>query len=575
MVSLSLIQTIIHNSVELTFFIIFILCFLIFCYFLGVWISKQRFKKIEIKILTKFDVLKRLPLKHKIFRVSEIAQHSNKFAKDLVVWRTKYEIIYEKKLISCFEVFRKLYALKNRKQLSSAKMKPLYNELVILEQEARKLLTEINEQLQIELLQRDYILSHKVMFNALIAEVEKLKMNVALDEKKINDFEKSIALMFDEFEEYLTSGDFEKTSQILSNITTSLTIFVEILDNIPQIITLLTKVVPNRLSVLKDKYLFFNKDENNRDLLKFTFDELAANVDNDKSLVFRYIDNLQYKKATKKTIEIINMISEFDTTIEQQKKIISCFKKYYKIVMDYINKIERSFTIISKQIEALRSSSVLTEQEESVHRDAMGKVKQLSHDTNKLLLEINKNSRDYVFFNNELIRLLENAVETQNALEEVVKIIEKRNFVETEIRRTIHLLEVVLLQAEVRLNQLQYKNLLNKYQKIISEYRASLERIKKIPFDINKEFEVKDVSVKLNKLKKDVLKLFEKIKNDILLDLLAQEALVYSQKLILTNQSAEKQIKNAQLAYKNHDYESTLYLTIKLLFDVKNNKKNK
>lgn len=85
MVSLSLIQTIIHNSVELTFFIIFILCFLIFCYFLGVWISKQRFKKIEIKILTKFDVLKRLPLKHKIFRVSEIAQHSNKFAKDLVV----------------------------------------------------------------------------------------------------------------------------------------------------------------------------------------------------------------------------------------------------------------------------------------------------------------------------------------------------------------------------------------------------------------------------------------------------------------------------------------------------------
>ncbi|WHQ37404.1 septation ring formation regulator EzrA [Spiroplasma sp. SV19] len=574
----NVINNIINNPIKLTLFILFFACLLLLSITLFFWGRKRHLKTVEIKILQKFDILKRLPLKHKVFRISEIARHNNRYAKDLVIWRTKYEIIYEKKLISCLEVFRKLYQInkatpKKIPKLSAQKIIPLLKELTLLEEEARRLLDEINSQLQIELLQRDYILAHKKMFNSLLEDAVKLQMNVSLDTKKINDFERNIEGMFDEFEDYLTAGNFLKTEQILSNITTSLTIFVEILDNIPQIKTLLTKVVPNKLSLLKDKYVLFNKDENSRDLLKYSFDELTKSIDETKILISKYIDNLQYKKATKKTIEIINQISDFDQTIEHQKAIILCFKKYYKIVMEYINKIERSFNVISRQIEALRSSSILTEHEESIYREAMGKTKELTHDTNRLVLEINRNGRDYVGFNKELVRLLENAVVTQETLENVVKIIEKRNFAETEIRKTIHLLEVVLLQAEVRLNQLQYKKLLTKYEKAINDYRIALEKVKQLSFDVNNRYEVDEVTGKLNRLKTEVLKLFEKIKNNILLDLLAQETLVYAQKYILTNDDVDDQLRNAQIAYRDGDYDGSLFLTLKIINEERGKKK--
>ncbi|WP_338964064.1 MULTISPECIES: septation ring formation regulator EzrA [unclassified Spiroplasma] len=574
----NVINNIISNPLKLTLFILFFVCLLLLSITLLFWGRKRHLKTVEIKILQKFDILKRLPLKHKVFRISEIARHNNRYVKDLVVWRTKYEIIYEKKLISCLEVFRKLYQInkttpKKMPKLSAQKIIPLLKELTLLEEEARRLLDEINSQLQIELLQRDYILAHKKMFNSLLEDAVKLQMNVSLDTKKINDFERNIEGMFDEFEDYLTAGNFAKTEQILSNITTSLTIFVEILDNIPQIKTLLTKVVPNKLSLLKDKYVLFNKDENSRDVLKYSFDELTKSIDETKILISKYMDNLQYKKATKKTIEIINHISDFDQTIEHQKAIIACFKKYYKVVMEYINKIERSFNVISRQIEALRSSSTLTEYEEGVYREAMGKTKELTHDTNRLVLEINRNGRDYIVFNKELVRLLENAVVTQEALENVVKIIEKRNFAETEIRKTIHLLEVVLLQAEVRLNQLQYRKLLTKYEKSINDYRTALEKVKQLSFDVNNRYEVDEVTGKLNRLKIEVLKLFEKIKNNILLDLLAQETLVYAQKYILTNDDVDDQLRNAQIAYCDGDYDGSLFLTLKIINEERGKKK--
>ncbi|AXF96756.1 septation ring formation regulator EzrA [Spiroplasma phoeniceum] len=563
-------ENIINNPIKLTLLILFFACLLLLIITLVLWGQKRYLKTIEIKVLQKFDILKRLPLKHKIFRISEIARYNNRYAKDLIIWQTKYEIIYEKKLISCLEVFRKLYQInkttsKKMPKVAVQKIIPLLKELTLLEKEARRLLDEINSQLRIELLQRDYILAHKKMFNSLLEDAVKLQMNVSLDSKKISDFERNIESMFDEFEDYLTAGDFVKTEQILSNITTSLTIFVEILDNIPQIKTLLTKVVPNKLSLLKDKYVLFNKDESSRDLLKYSFDELTQKIDENKILISKYIDNLQYKKATKKTIEIINQISDFDQSIEHQKAIISCFKKYYQVVMDYINKIERSFNAISRQIESLRSSSTLTAHEEGIYREAMGKTKDLMHDTNRLVLEINRNGRDYVNFNQELVHLLENAVVTQEALENVVKIIEKSNFAETEIRKTIHLLEVVLLQAEVRLNQLQYKKLLTKYEKAISDYRQSLEKIKRISFDVNNPSEVDEVTGKLNCLKTEVLKLFEKIKNNILLDLLSQETLVYAQKFILPNDDVDDQLRNAQIAYRDGDYDGSLFLALKII----------
>ncbi|WP_425379711.1 septation ring formation regulator EzrA [Spiroplasma endosymbiont of Stenodema calcarata] len=574
----NVINNIIDNPVKLTLFILFILCLFLLSITFFFWERKRHLKTIEIKILRKFDVLKRLPLKHKIFRVSEIARYNNRYAKDLLVWRTKYEIIYEKKLISCLEVFQKLYQInkatpQKMPKLSVQKIIPLLKEVTLLEEEARRLLEEINSQLQIELLQRDYILAHKKMFNSLREDAIKLQMNVSLDTKKITDFERNIEAMFDEFEDYLTAGNFDKTEQILSNIITSLTIFVEILDNIPQIKTLLTKVVPNKLSLLKDKYVLFNKDENSRDVLKYSFDELTHSIDETKILISKYIDNLQYKKASKKAIEIINQISDFNQTIEHQKGIISCFKKYYKVVIEYINKIERSFNVISRQIEVLRSSSTLAEYEESIYREAMGRTKELTHDTNRLVLEINRNGRDFIEFNKELVRLLENAVVVQEALENVVKIIEKRNFAETEIRKTIHLLEVVLLQAEVRLNQLQYKKLLTKYEKPIMDYRKSLEQVKQLSFDVDNRYEVDEATGKLNRLKTEVLKLFEKIKNNILLDLLAQETLVYAQKYILTNDDVDDQLRNAQIAYRNGDYDGSLFLSLKIINEERGKKK--
>ncbi|WP_004027733.1 hypothetical protein [Spiroplasma melliferum] len=132
----NIINNIINNPIKLTLLILFFACLLLLIVTLVFWGQKRYLKTIEIKVLQKFDILKRLPLKHKIFRISEIARYNNRYAKDLIIWRTKYEIIYEKKLISCLEVFRKLYqinktASKKMPKVSVQKIIPLLKELTL------------------------------------------------------------------------------------------------------------------------------------------------------------------------------------------------------------------------------------------------------------------------------------------------------------------------------------------------------------------------------------------------------------------------------------------------------------
>ncbi|WP_238335962.1 hypothetical protein [Spiroplasma citri] len=59
--------------------------------------------------------------------------------------------------------------------------------------------------------------------------------------------------------------------------------------------------------------------------------------------------------------------------------------------------------------------------------------------------------------------------------------------------------------------------------------------------------------------------MFEKIKNNILLDLLSQETLVYAQKFILTNDDVDDQLRNAQIAYRDGDYDGSLFLALKII----------
>lgn len=345
-----------------------------FIIFLLSWKKKIVLKNLEIEVFRKIEIIKRIPLRFKIFRIANIADKNTFFIKFLVIWRTKYEKFIENMYITNIEKFNKLIQSMSKDKKTEKPSQDVYRKnlnmllknFTIIEQESRLMLDEINSSLKVEFLQRNYIVSQKKMFNELLSDLKKFTFMGYMKKESMNNFIFSLQNLFNDFEKNIRVGDFLKNEDLINDINSGLKVFLDILKVIPQSYLFLEKVLPKKIIEAKEMRDEFLADNFKKDYIPLSYDLFKEEINKKVSLLDKYLKAIQYKKVPLIVYEIIVSFYKYINDFSNQKNIMDIFNNYYNMMPDIISYIEKTYTTVINQIEDLKITSSLTSEEEEV-----------------------------------------------------------------------------------------------------------------------------------------------------------------------------------------------------------------
>lgn len=526
-----------------------------------IFYKRYEYKKVA-KLINNFEIIKHLPLRLYLNRFSELARFNNEFLSVLTWYEYQYQLLINKDYQQLLDKAIKIFSLKEQKahQQSKELFKEVSLEVINLEEKLRKILVEVSEILMVEQMQRQYVFECKDMFNSFRNDFIKLQINFSLRQETLNSVDDAMSNLLIEFEKQLNSGHFLLSYKSLDQITTGLIVMSEILERVPLLFIVIIKIInPSFRNLITDYENNQSQKDNNNEVILTKIDDKIK-----ESLLL--INNLQYKKAQVLVTEIWNELNEFKNDLLRNNEMKNVYEHHYESVMVAVEKIEKSFQQANKQLEDIVINYGLTASENDFINSTSKLVKNLLYTTSQFLIEADKLDikTNYINLVNKQINIVEQTLKAYEGLEKINKIIKTKTKTELTIKKLLSHLNVMVMQLNAKTNQLPYSRICYYYQNNIEDFTNNFSKIRS-EIENNKD---DNKQLRLNQLiefKSNLYKLYEKIKNGVIIDQLAQSVIIYGRKFGAIDRDVFNYIKTSQINYNQNNYELSLQIGIHAL----------
>lgn len=208
---------------------------------------------------------------------------------------------------------------------------------------------------------------------------EHLQKQVHDDEESygqaIEEIKQQLGHIQDEFSQFValnSSGDPVEASEILDKAENHILALGQIVDQIPEIVTMLDKTLPDQVEdlesgyrkLLEDNYFFQETDLESR--LQQLHQSLSANAENIASLE---LDNTKYENEQIQA-EITSLYDIFTKEIEARKQ----FDKLNKVLPGFLKHVKENSDNLMKEIERLGETYILSDVEVNNVRDLQAEL---------------------------------------------------------------------------------------------------------------------------------------------------------------------------------------------------------
>lgn len=208
---------------------------------------------------------------------------------------------------------------------------------------------------------------------------EHLQKQVHDDEERygqaIEEIKQQLGHIQDEFSQFValnSSGDPVEASDILDKAENHILALGQIVDQIPEIVTMLDKTLPDQVEdlesgyrkLLEDNYFFQETDLESR--LQQLHQSLSANAKNIASLE---LDNTKYENEQIQA-EITSLYDIFTKEIEARKQ----FDKLNKVLPGFLSHVKENSDNLMKEIERLGETYILSDVEVNNVRDLQAEL---------------------------------------------------------------------------------------------------------------------------------------------------------------------------------------------------------
>ncbi|WP_342275270.1 septation ring formation regulator EzrA [Spiroplasma endosymbiont of Cantharis lateralis] len=575
------IDQIFKNPIYISALCIFFACLIATIIILILLSIYKKILQIAAKTIDLIDDLKKSPLKYRLNRISIIFDETGSFEKELMIWRTKYEILFEKELQKIFVDFVSLLedkknTLPNLKNVK--KFEAIYSRVTNINKNVHDIFIDIMNYLEIEFIQRDSITFQKELFRILKDEVIMTTFkDVAIDEEKLKNTIEQIDELFEDFYLKLDEGKYKESWDYLLKIDQALVFLIELLDSIPYVISTITTVIPELMISLKNKHITFGPVERKLPRNAIKYAELENQVDKLRIKINNELKKLQFKKANRTLKEVFNQIAVFKSSVENEDNLKSFFEVRTPEIRNKFDRIEQSSRYIERDFVKVEGISKQISKERNEFENAKSSFRKTKTRADLLFsqIDLGTNSGSEIILTDiktQMLELMDQSLKDMTALERSAKIVESKSTNIDSLENQIIFVQSILNQLDVKINQYKSIKELEKFILPIQEIHAKLQKIS--TDKLKKISTLEDRSAVSNEVEmcnQETLFIARDLNDTIFLDYISQEIIIYLERYVGKIEGIEKIIFDCEGLFKSRQLDQLIGYSLKTLLKIKEN----
>ncbi|AGR42417.1 septation ring formation regulator EzrA [Spiroplasma diminutum] len=533
------------------------------------------------KTIDLIDDLKKSPLKYRLNRISLIFEETGNLEKELMIWRTKYEILFEIELKKIFVDFVDLLEDKkntrpNIKNLK--KFEAIYLNAKNINKNVHDIFIETMNYLEIEFIQRDSLTFQKELFRILKDEVIMTTFkDIAIDEVKLKSTIEQIDGLFEDFYLKLDEGRYKESWDYLLKIDQALVFLIELLDSIPYIISTITTIIPQMMVELKNKHVTFGPVERKlpRNALKYA--ELEKQVDQLRIKINNELQKLQFKKANRTLKEVFVQIKEFKSTVENEDNLKSFFEVRTPEIRNKFDIIEHSSRLVERDFARVEDITKQFSKERNDFEAAKVAYSKTKRRADLLFSQIDLgtnsgNEINLIEIKTQMLELMEQALKDMSALEKSAKVVESKSTNIDSLVNQVIFIQSILNQLDVKINQYKSVKELERFISPIQEMYVklqdfSLDKLKKISTQEERAI----IANSIERCNQETLVIARDLNDTIFLDYISQEIIVYLERYVGKIEGIEKIIFDCETLFKRRELDQLIGYSLSTLLKIKEN----
>lgn len=516
--------------------------------------------------------LESAPILGELNKIETIAKN-DKMEEKFKEWQDTYEWIKNEDISKLNDDIINLDLLLDKRDYDSFLFEYSKSELYLykVQNKVEHLLKDIEDINESEEKYRDIVTRLKSKYRELNSTFEVHKESYTGVESIIELQFENIEKRFQDFEELMENNDYSEVVHIVKAIDTMIDHMSVVIEEIPDLVLLATKLIPKRIEQINETYAEMKEENYPLDYLKIEY-----NVEESLKKVNEINDRIKVLNLVDCMFELRTMLEYLDSIFNEFEKEKVARKEYEDAKGSFDVKLSKTVAEVKeiyKQIEDIKNMYDLTDRDVAIIDDVNTRLTNLKKEYNKDLRRLSSSKTPYSKISQDLNKYTVELQQISDDLDGSLKSL--GNMYDDEVRAREQLDEI---QDLLHKSKLHIKD--NNIPLINDNYFVELNEANDAILEIIKELEKKPIAIKTLNTRVDtardlVLKLYNTTNMMVRNSAACESLLVYGNKFRSTNIKLNRELTEAEKLYFKGNYEKALKCAITAIENVDKNIKEK
>lgn len=475
-------------------------------------------------------------------------------------WNKEIETLKEKTIPHITDMLLETDSLIEKKQytLTIKKITTIEIEIFKSKKKADILLDEMHLITSSEARNRDYITKLKAQYREVIQKFKKNKSDYGEIADSIELQMENIENLFKDFEDLLEENEYDEVEKLVDSLDEMIKNISVVIEETPSIVLMGKNLIPAKIEETNKLYEKLIKDGFQLDYLNVEY-----NISEIEKKIHGIFDRAKILNIEDSVLELKTMVEYFDSLMNDfdlEKRSRKVFSDTCKVVITKIKKLEKIMGDLYLQLDDLKISYDLTDEELEV-LNTINKDLELAHkDYDTLIMHSNNKAFAYSKLNKEIDVLNIKTAKIEDRLDYCLETLGTMKDDELRARDQLKEIKSILKESKYKIKEYKLPIITNNY---FTELGEANDAIKEVITELSKKpININTLNLRVDTARDLVLKLYSTTNEMVKTAKLAEMAIVYGNRYRVGEKNIDEGLRMAEKSFYKGDYKKALELCI-------------
>lgn len=545
---------IIGSAIVIALIIVIVILHLVRKMELKYYRNKVKNLEIERNIIASTPVLLELSKVEPIIKNDKMEEKYNK-------WQEKFEDIKTRRLTVIDDMLIDLDIYVDKRDYKNCGYRIASTEIEIykVREAAQHLLDEIKDITLSEEKYRAIVTKLKAKYRSLTKEYQDHKELYDFMQEAIELQLENIEKRFLDFEKVMEENEYNEVVNICKALDTMIEHMDIIISEMPDILLMSQKVIPNRMNEVSNTYKEMVQDGYVLDYLNIDY-----NIEESKKNIEKIMDKVKILNLEGAMFDLKTMLEYYDSLFVDFEKERLSRKVYEENISSFYTKLEKTNLLVQdvyNQLDDIKNMYDLSDEDVSIIDEVNKTLVVINDDYRKTIAKDDSKSTPYSVLNEEVENLTNRLTTMEDDFDKALKSL--GNMYDDELRAREQLEEIEEFLKTCKNEIRSYK-----LPVITDNYYVQLKEANDAILEVIKELEKKPIVIKVLNTRVDtardlVLKLYNTTMNMVKTAKMAERVIVYGNRYRSSINEVDKELSDAEKMFYKGNYKEALDISIK------------